>query len=65
MMDMVIAVLALTIIVPFPFDELGPKLDCREIEKNDELYFGSGMGEWVRECRNEMVNNLTNGSGSD
>jgi hypothetical protein len=64
MIDIVIAVLALTIFVPLPFDELGSQLDCSEIEKNEDLYFGSGRGEWVQECRDEMVENLTGGNES-
>ena len=35
------------------------KPSCREIERNDELYFGSGKEEWVKECRPEKTENLS------
>lgn len=57
-----VAILALVSLVstlsdPFATEESKP--DCREIEKNDEFYFGFGKGEWIKECRTEMIENLT------
>jgi hypothetical protein len=60
MLTIVVAILALTIFIPMPIDELGTeesKPSCREIEQNDELYFDSDMYEWVQQCR--IDNNTT------
>jgi hypothetical protein len=57
-----VAILALISLVstlsdPFGTDESKP--DCREIEKNDELYLEFRWAEWIQECRNELIENLT------
>jgi hypothetical protein len=35
------------------------KSSSREIERNDELYIGSDMEEWIQDCRTQMIENLT------
>lgn len=60
MLTIVVAILALTIFIPMPIDELGmeeSKPSCREIEQNDELYFDSDKYEWIQQCR--IDNNTT------
>jgi hypothetical protein len=54
---LVLVSLVSTLSDPFAAEESKP--DCIEIEKNDELYFGFGKGEWIKECRSEMIENLT------
>ena len=62
MLSMTAAILALVTFTsassdPFATEESKPS--CREIERNDELYFGSGKEEWVNECRTEKTENLS------
>lgn len=59
MLTMVAAILALTIFIPMPIDELGTKPDCKQVEKNDELYLGLGKGDCIQDCRTKMIENLT------
>jgi hypothetical protein len=59
---MIAAILALVTFTsassdPFATEESKPS--CREIERNDELYFDSGKEEWVKECRIEKTENLS------
>ena len=62
MLSMIAAILALVTFTSAPSDPFATeesKLTCREIERNDELYFGSGKEEWVKECRTEKIENLS------
>jgi hypothetical protein len=61
MLTIVAAILALSIVIPMPFDEgtEESRPSCREIERNDEFYFESGKEEWVQDCRNQTIENLT------
>jgi hypothetical protein len=61
MLTMFAAILALVTFVSTPSDPFATesKPSCREIERNDELYFGSGKEEWVKECRTEKTENLS------
>ena len=55
------AILGLFTLVSTPNDPFAAesKPSCREIERNDEFYFGSGKEEWVKECRTEKTENLS------
>jgi hypothetical protein len=62
MLTMFAAILALVTFVSTPSDPFAAtesKPSCREIERNDELYFGAGKEEWIRECRTEKIENLS------
>ena len=60
MLSMIAAILALVTFTSAPSDPFATeesKPTCREIEQNDELYFGSGKEEWVKECRTKKIEN--------
>jgi hypothetical protein len=62
MLTIVTAILALVTSIstssdPFATEESKPS--CREIERNDELYFESGKEEWIQECRSKTIENLS------
>ena len=61
MLTMFAALLALVTFVSTPSDPFAieSKPNCREIERNDELYFGAGKEKWIRECRTEKIENLS------
>ena len=42
---------------PFALKESKPS--CEEIERNDQFYFDSGKEDWVKECRTEKTENLS------
>jgi len=62
MLTMFAALIALATFVSTsndPFEATESKPSCSEIEQNDELYFGSGKEEWVKECRTEKIENMS------
>jgi len=42
---------------PFATEESKPS--CAEIERNDDLYFDLGKEDWVKQCRTEKTENLS------
>ena len=61
MLTMAAAILSFVAFVSTPSDPFASesKPSCREIERNDEFYFGAGKEEWVKECRTEKTENLS------
>ena len=62
MLSVISAVLALvtfTFASSDPFATGEPKPSCAEIERNDELYFDSGKEDWIKQCRTEKTENLS------
>lgn len=62
MLTLVAAILALVTSISTPSDPFATeesKPSCREIERNDELYFGSDKEEWIKDCRTETIENLS------
>ena len=62
MLSMISAVLALvtfTFASSDPFATEASKPSCAEIERNDDLYFDLGKEDWVKQCRTEKTENLS------
>lgn len=62
MLGMIFAILALVTFTyassdPFATEESKPS--CAEIERNDDLYFDLGREDWVKQCRTEKIENLS------
>ena len=62
MLIMISAILALvnfTYASSDPFATEESKPSCAEIERNDDLYFDLGKEDWLKQCRTEKTENLS------
>ena len=62
MLSVISAVLALVTFTyafndPLATEESKPS--CEEIERNDDLYFDLGKEDWLKQCRTEKTENLS------
>ena len=60
MISAVLALVTFTYASSDPFAAEESKPSCAEIEQNDQFYFDSGKEDWVKQCRTEKTENLSN-----